>query len=143
MAADGSTSYDCRHLFGVTCGIPEPVFRSKLRATVNVPGNIQFSVNWRHLSGVYVDAASPNGFLSGTVYTADRRIPSFNYFDLSTAIRVADKFSLRVGANNLLDKDPPIVSSNSLSSVFGNGNTYPQVYDAQGRYIFAGVTVDF
>ena len=26
---------------------------------------------------------------------------------------------------------------------FGNGNTFPQVYDALGRYLFAGVTVDF
>jgi iron complex outermembrane receptor protein len=25
----------------------------------------------------------------------------------------------------------------------GNGNTYPQVYDALGRYVFAGVTVEF
>jgi len=25
----------------------------------------------------------------------------------------------------------------------GNGNTFPQVYDALGRYVFAGVTVDF
>ena len=25
----------------------------------------------------------------------------------------------------------------------GNGNTYPQVYDALGRFVFAGVTIDF
>ena len=143
--ADGTTSYDCRHLYGVTCGIPEPVFRSKLRATINLPSNVQLSANWRHLSGVFVDAASPNGFLSSpsTVYASDRYLPSFNYFDLSMAIRVADKFSFRVGANNVLDTDPPLVGSNNLSGTFGNGNTYPQVYDAQGRYIFAGITIDF
>ena len=26
---------------------------------------------------------------------------------------------------------------------FGNGNTFPQVYDAVGRFVFAGFTVDF
>jgi hypothetical protein len=24
-----------------------------------------------------------------------------------------------------------------------NGNTFPQVYDALGRYLFAGFTIDF
>ncbi len=152
---NGVSSFDCAGLYGTICsaatGIqnngfaPAPKFRSKLRATVNVPGNVQFSVNWRHLSGVNVDASSPNPFLSNpsAVFASDRRIPSYNYFDVSTAIRVADKFSLRVGANNVFDKDPPLVGSINLSATIGNGNTYPQVWDAQGRYLFAGVTVDF
>ncbi len=150
---NGVSSFNCAGLYGTVCSAangqngfaPAPKFRSKLRATVNVPGNVQFSVNWRHLSGVNVDASSTNAFLSNpsAVFPSDRRIPSFNYFDISTAIRVADKFSLRVGANNVFDKDPPLVGSINLSGTIGNGNTYPQVWDAQGRYLFAGITVDF
>jgi outer membrane receptor protein involved in Fe transport len=51
---------------------------------------------------------------------------------------MAQKLNLRLGVNNIFDKDPPL---QGLS--LGNGNTYPQVYDALGRYMFAGFTVDF
>ncbi len=148
-----TSSFNCAGLYGTICSAangqngftPAPKFRSKLRGTVNFPGNIQFSANWRHLSGVNVDASSTNVFLStpGNVFPSDSRIKAYDYFDLSTAIRVADKFSLRVGANNVFDRDPPLVGSLNLSGTIGNGNTYPQVWDAQGRYLFAGVTVDF
>ena len=143
--ADGTTTYDCAGYYGANCGTPSPKYRSKLRVSYNAPGNFQLSLNWRHFSGVNVDASSTNGFLAnaGSVFASDSRIKSFDYFDLSTSIRVADKFSLHLGVNNIADRDPPIVGSNNLSAVFGNGNTYPQVYDALGRYIFAGVTVDF
>jgi hypothetical protein len=29
------------------------------------------------------------------------------------------------------------------NTVSANGNTFPQMYDSLGRFIFAGVTVDF
>ncbi|WP_375393425.1 TonB-dependent receptor domain-containing protein [uncultured Sphingomonas sp.] len=143
--ADGTTTYNCSGYYGTNCGVPAPKYRSKLRVTYNAPSNFQVSLNWRHYSGVNVDASSSNGFISNPsiVYASDSRLPAYNYFDLSTSVRVADKFSLHVGANNLLDKDPPLVGSNNLSGTFGNGNTYPQVYDSMGRYLFAGVTVDF
>jgi hypothetical protein len=32
---------------------------------------------------------------------------------------------------------------NACPSVYCSGNTFPNVYDALGRYIFAGVTLDF
>ena len=142
---DGTTTYNCSGYYGTTCGTPAPKYRSKLRVTYNAPSNFQVSLNWRHYSGVNVDVSSANTFLSSpaATFASDSRLPAYNYFDLSTSIRVADKFSLHVGANNLLDKDPPLVGSTNLSGTFGNGNTYPQVYDTLGRYIFAGVTVDF
>jgi len=48
--------------------------------------------------------------------------------------------NVRLGINNVLDNDPQI---NASVGTTGNGNTYPQVYDALGRYIFGGVTVKF
>jgi outer membrane receptor protein involved in Fe transport len=53
---------------------------------------------------------------------------------------------MHAGVNNVFDKDPPIVDSNSFgisAPAFGNGNTYPQVYDSLGRTIFIGITADF
>ena len=49
----------------------------------------------------------------------------------------------RLGVNNVLDKDPPILPTELLPPPFFNGNTYPQVYDTLGRYVFLNVTVDF
>ena len=51
-------------------------------------------------------------------------------------------FTLRAGINNLFDKDPPAIAQGLLSS-FGNGNTYPGVYDPLGRMIFVGLTAKF
>ena len=42
--------------------------------------------------------------------------------------------------NNILDTDPDI---NGSVGTTGNGNTYPQTYDALGRYLFARVRVKF
>lgn len=47
---------------------------------------------------------------------------------------------MRLGINSVLDNDPSITTS---ADTTGHANTYPQVYDALGRYIFAGATVKF
>jgi outer membrane receptor protein involved in Fe transport len=49
----------------------------------------------------------------------------------------------RLGINNLLDKDPPLVGQDTCPAVFCNGNTFPQVYDTLGRFVFLGLTADF
>ena len=46
----------------------------------------------------------------------------------------------------MFDKDPPLVDTNTLgisSPPFGNGNTFPGVYDSLGRTFFVGITADF
>jgi outer membrane receptor protein involved in Fe transport len=55
---------------------------------------------------------------------------------------VHNNLNFRVGVNNVFDKDPPLVGSN-LPATTGNGNTFPQVYDALGRFVFVGLTADF
>ena len=64
-------------------------------------------------------------------------------FGLSAAVKLADKLTLRVGCNNILDKDPPVIGTTNLPSTAGNGNTFPQVYDALGRFIFGQVIAQF
>ena len=49
---------------------------------------------------------------------------------------------LRVGINNLLDRDPPVTTQQG-PSVFGNGNTFPGSYDALGRKVFVTATAKF
>lgn len=53
---------------------------------------------------------------------------------------MGENISVRFGINNILDRDPPLSASVGTT---GNGNTYPQTYDALGRYMFVGATIDF
>ncbi len=73
----------------------------------------------------------------------DSRFDAQNYFDLALNWDVGDNYTFRLGANNVLDREPPITGSQACPAGFCNGNTFAQVYDALGRYIYAGVTLDF
>jgi outer membrane receptor protein involved in Fe transport len=142
--------YDCTGLYGATCLVPSPEWRHRFRVTYTTPDGLAVSLNWRHISAVKVDRSSDAVALNGAFAPANERLPSMNYFDLALTARVGDHYSFRLGVNNLLDKDPPIFGSNGVNVVINacpgvicSGNTFPQVYDAMGRYIFAGVTLDF
>ena len=70
----------------------------------------------------------------------DRYFDAMNYFDLAATYQMMDNVTLRAGVNNVFDSDPPL--SYSVGTT-GNGNTYPQLYDALGRYFFFGITANF
>src|SRR5436190_1588858 len=150
-----STPYDCTGYFGTQCGTPSPEWRHQFRVTWNLPDGIGLSARWRYFSGVDLDLLSPNdslNFAGGATPTtaqlnglrpADARIPSQSYIDLTLTARIGDHYNFRLGVNNLFDRDPPLVGSNACPAGICNGNAYTQVYDALGRYIFAGVSLDF
>lgn len=94
------------------------------------------SLAWRYLGGVKADG-------TGITNNRDDKLKPQSYFDLFSSIRFQKAYTLRVGVNNVLDNDPPIVGGAGISAVAGSGNTYPQVYDALGRFIFSSVTLDF
>jgi outer membrane receptor protein involved in Fe transport len=138
----GPVAFDCTGFHGVTCGTPAPEWRAKTRLTLTTPDGIGLSLQWRYFSAVQRDTLSPDTDLATTsTRPADRRIAAQNYFDLTMTARIGDHYAFRIGVNNILDREPPIATQ--LPAGFGSGNTYPQVYDAMGRYIFAGVTLDF
>jgi outer membrane receptor protein involved in Fe transport len=142
----GFITYDCAGLFGVTCGTPSPEWRHKLRLTWTSPWDFDFSVNWRHLSSVNLDLNTSNPLIGGGADLVDNTIDAFDYFDLAVNWNVREGISLHAGVNNVFDKDPPVVDSNVFgvsAPPFGNGNTYPGVYDALGRTIFVGATVKY
>ena len=104
-------------------------------------GGIGISGQWRYFSKVDRDTLSTDPDLARTARTAGSdHIKAQNYFDLVLTARIGDHYQFRLGANNIFDKIPPVLVT---PAPFGNGNTYPQVYDSLGRYIFAGVTLDF
>jgi iron complex outermembrane recepter protein len=139
-------TYDCAGLFGLTCGTPVPKWRHKLRVTWSSPWDFDVSAAWRYMSGVHYDANTSNPHLhvdfgnpAGDL--VDNAIGAFNYFDLAANWNVREGISMRAGVNNVFDKGPPILSSGVAFPPFGNGNTYPEVYDGLGRVFFVGATI--
>jgi outer membrane receptor protein involved in Fe transport len=142
-------TYDCAGLYGAICGVPAPEWRHKLDATWITPwAGIDVTVSWRYFDAVSLDGEDSNPYLSflGTAngpLPTDAQLGSRSYIDLTAAMTIADKYTLRVGVNNLFDKDPPLNGSSSCPTGPCNGNTWPQMYDALGRQIFALATIDF
>jgi outer membrane receptor protein involved in Fe transport len=138
----GSAPISCLGKFGDICagsptlGEPLPYWKSKARLTWTTPlHGFQASLDWRYIGGVNID--------SGATGAADDHIPSYSYFDLSAQYRVKDRYTFRIGVNNIFDIQPPLIGAGEIPATVGNGNTFPQVYDALGRYLFMGVTADF
>lgn len=67
-------------------------------------------------------------------------IDELSYVDLALSYRVGDQYSFRLGVNSLLDRDPPAVDGAGSA---GSANSWPNVYDALGRYIYAGCALNF
>ena len=138
----GLGSYDCKGLFGYSCGQPSPVWRHVARATLLAPNGVTASVAWRHYDSVGLSSLSSNAFLAGSPSVVNAKIPAYDYFDLAATVAIDRRLTLRAGINNLLDKNPPAIAAGVLAA-FGNGNTYPGVYDVLGRSLFVGATVNF
>lgn len=147
----GDHMYDCAGLFGPICGTPIPKWRHKLRVTWTSPWDFDLSLGWRHIGSVKLDVntndATLGSFCGGPCGDkSDAKIGEYDYLDLSGDYTVHQGISIHAGIQNLMDKDPPFLDSNTLgvsAPPFGNGNTYPQVYDSLGRTIFVGVTVKY
>jgi outer membrane receptor protein involved in Fe transport len=125
--------FECAGLYGDICGQPAPRWRHVLSLDWSTPWRADLGLAWRYVAPVTLDLATANPALAGPFSAADRRLPAFNYLDLSAAWRVRPGVTIRAGANNLLDQDPPVVPA-----AFGNGNTIPGLYDALGRFVFVG-----
>ena len=128
------TVNECSGKFGAICGTPNPEWRHKARVTFTAPNGIGLSGQWRYFSAVDNDTIPKVPTLGGLA------IPAQSYFDLVMTARIGDHYNFRVGVNNIMDRIPPTLVT---PAPFGNGNTYPQVYDSLGRFVFAGVTLDF
>jgi outer membrane receptor protein involved in Fe transport len=140
-------SFDCRGLYGNQCGVPAPKWRSSLRTSWASPWGLDVNVTWRYFDPVKSERTSSDDQLAGRFSTTDDRLSSRSYFDLVAVKTFKDQYTFRFGANNLFDKDPPIVGSGgargNCPTGACNGNTYPQVYDSLGRQWFVSLTVDF
>jgi len=146
----GQGSYDCAGYFGDICGGSDSTWRSVLNATWQTPWHgADFTIRWRYMSGQKSEQLSPSSYLSGTsFYPPLAHIPAYSWIDLSASVNVYKGIQLQLGVNNVFDKDPPIVlladcSTDSPGGANCNGNTFPGVYDAMGRYVYATIVAKF
>jgi iron complex outermembrane recepter protein len=139
----GVSEYDCAGLFGTLCGTPLPEIRTRLRTTWATPWDVDVSLNWRYFDSVDIESSSSDADLNDPtlIFPLDKTLDAQNYFDLAVTYTYAEKYTFTGGINNLMDETPPL--SGQVGTGFGNGNTYPQVYDALGRYVFFSLSAKF
>ncbi|MFZ4164624.1 TonB-dependent receptor domain-containing protein [Brevundimonas sp. NPDC058933] len=137
-----NSKYDCAGYYANQCGVPNPEWRHRMRVDWGTPiEGLNLAGTWRYYGGSEIAVLGADGSLGNSpAARIDREFDAINYFDLAATWQARDNVSLRVGVNNVFDTDPPL--SYSVGTT-GNNNTYPQLYNAMGRYVFFGVTANF
>jgi outer membrane receptor protein involved in Fe transport len=138
----GIEPYDCVGYYSSVCssvlpGTPTAEWRHRFRTSWVTPWDVDLSLTWRYY-GKTVGLTSANNPLPDN--RIDRVLNSESYYDLAANWAITEKAALTLGINNVLDDNPAISASVGTT---GNGNTFPQTYDALGRYVFVRGKVNF
>ncbi|MBX3703719.1 MAG: TonB-dependent receptor, partial [Steroidobacteraceae bacterium] len=128
----GIAAYDCVGFYSSVCGTPNPEWRHRLRTSWQTPWDLDLSLTWRRYGSV-----EGFGFNPARI---DYKLGAEDYFDLAANWAVTEKSSVTLGINNVLDDNPSISATVGTT---GNGNTFPQTYDAMGRYVFLRARMSF
>jgi iron complex outermembrane recepter protein len=143
----GASSFDCAGLFGIICVQPLPKWKHTLGLTWTPPrGAFDLNLEWRYVGSVKLETTDPSlpdyDPASSPSY-ADLRLSPQSYIDIGASYHIAN-WTLRLGINNLFDRDPPIVGAGEGgNSVFYENNTFPGIYDTLGRQLHFSVRADF
>ena len=140
-SAPGVAPFDCVGFYSQNCaagtaGVPTPEWRHRFRTSWVTPWDLDLSLTWRFMTKVEGFGGPP----TFSVARIDYELPAQDYFDVSANWAITEKAGVTLGINNVLDDNPPLSATVGTT---GNGNTYPQTYDALGRYVFVRATVDF
>lgn len=129
-----SIERDCLGYYSVACG--PPVYKRRFNQRSNwIVGDFSLGYNWRYVSAVIEEPG-------GTVFLpAFSSIPAYSYVDLSAVWNVSRNVRLNLSVNNVANKQPPMIGS--TIATHNGGNTFPQNYDAVGRYFTFGAAVKF
>ena len=141
---EGSSSYDCVGTYGVICVTPLPKWRHTLSFAWATPvSGLDAHLNWRFIDNITIETENPQmANYSPTPGFPDDKLPSMSYFDLGASYKWHN-VTARLGINNVLDKDPPLVGNNvGGNSVFYENNTFPSLYDTLGRHVFLSFSAD-
>ena len=160
-ATPTSLNRECVGFYSSNCsftGSLQPKYQLSLRNTFTVD-NVDLSFLWRHIDGFRQEpddiangngptfagtlpATGGNAFLNGRDVNF-QRIKSYNIFDATMRFNVNENITFTLSAQNLLDKNPPLVGTGVSGSTFNGGNTYPSTYDSVGRRYAVGARLRF
>ena len=140
-----SIDRDCLGYYSVACGNVSnaPVFKRKFiqRTTWNV-GDFAVGYNWRYTSAVDYEPISQEA-ARVKILPQFAHIKAYSYVDLSGVYNFSKNLRLSLSINNVANKKPPIVGANVATTSMDSGNTFPQTYDAIGRYVTFGANLKF
>ncbi|MBS0364469.1 MAG: TonB-dependent receptor [Proteobacteria bacterium] len=146
----GGESYDCSGFFGPDCSPATPKWRHRLALDWDTPlAGLSAGAIWRYFGETKNELVNPGfpsylGAALAAVGRPDNRIPTISYLDLHASYSW-DKYTVRIGANNVLDKDPPLFDTinSGGNSAYAESNTFSSMYDTGGRFLYLHVTADF
>ncbi|WP_343283948.1 TonB-dependent receptor plug domain-containing protein [Sphingomonas longa] len=137
---------NCVGYFGYGCGESMPRWAHQFRTTWTSADRVtNVSLNWRHRAGMPLGTFAPAdrgvpAQPADTKWTDYPGIGAFNWFDLSLSFDIAKRMTFRLTANNILDRDPPLVPNSRERIGLLRTNTI-QGYDLLGRQIVAGISL--
>ena len=148
----GVAQYDCAGRFGPDCTPVTPKWRHRLTADWDTPyTGLSAGATWRFFgkaNNTLLDPKNPD-YVGAKVVAVngpppDASLPTISYLDLRVSY-TWEKITVRLGVNNVLDKDPPIFDTinSGGNQPYAESNTFPSLYDIAGRYLFVNATIDF
>ena len=147
----GTQPFDCAGRFGPACSPVTPKWRHRFTLDWNTPvTGVSTGATWRFFGSATNTLSSPGtpDYVGAAVVAKagpppDARIPTISYLDLHASY-TWNGTTLRVGVNNVLDKDPPNIDTQNTggNTTYAESNTYPSLYDVAGRYLYVNLTVD-
>jgi iron complex outermembrane recepter protein len=146
QGAPDITPRDCTGYYGSGCGESMPTWAHQFRTTWTSPDRVaSVSLNWRHRSAMPMTAYAPASTGIPALPEGDKRdrypgIKAYDWFDLALTFDIAKQMTFRLAANNIFDRDPPIVPDSRSRIGLLRGNTI-MGYDLLGRQIVAGVSI--
>ncbi|MBY6105349.1 TonB-dependent receptor [Ferrimonas balearica] len=130
LAGKPDLNYDCSGKISIQC-YAQPDWRHTLSVSYDMGTWWKATVRWRYFDRLDYDGEKD--------VLAAEGIASQSYIDLVSGFTFGDNYSVRVGVNNIFDREPPMVG-NTISE---NANTVAGYYDTLGRYLFANVSIKF
>lgn len=147
LPSEDAQRVNCVAHYGKQCGLPSTVSGSTggptpehhfVQRTTWTFGDFDVSYLWRYLSESTVDPTQ-----AADTDAESASIPDYHYIDLAASWQVTDWAKLKFGVTNVFDKEAPFVATETGSTPYNSGNTYPSTYDVLGRVFTVGVTTKF
>ncbi|MBO9711635.1 TonB-dependent receptor [Sphingomonas sp.] len=110
-------------------------FRNKVSIGLGYnSGGFNIAYEARYLSPALADTSQNLG--------PKNDIPAVWYHDLQMSLEVGRRFTFAIGAKNLFDRQPPLISGPARTSPNGEA-TATGIYDTRGRFLYTTATIKF